>query len=769
MPTSAPTIDWQKAPAAFVENVGQSPKDTRFVSLSLGYTLEIGVNGARLVAPSRDSFTLRFGGTQSKVSPVAEKPVAAKFNYYQGKQSRTNLATFAQVRQPGIYPGIDALYYGSQSSLEYDLVVHPGADAGQIQIELERPAEARQNIDGSITIALAHGEWTHRAPVAYQVVAGRRTLVKAHAKLERGAIVFELDAYDHGKELIIDPVLEQVSDLQGMGSILATEMAVGPGGNFAVAASMQRTFNFWELNYLEDVDIRVAKFTANGGMIFFSQITGEGKDSVGGLAIDTSGAVYMAGGTTSTDLPTAGNAFQQRRSIPFCIPFLGDCWAVNVDAFAGKFSGTGQLQWITYLGSSRYDNAVSVALNASNQLHIAGWTDGFLFPVKNEFQACRDGAIDTGSAFLSVLNSTGTALVYSSCLRPNLQTGTFKGSQGMGLTVDSTGKAYLTGHVVDGPGTSSFPVRGANGSNPFQANSRGYEEGFVAKFDPTRIGDASLIYSTLLGGSSFDQGYDVVVDSQGQACVSGHTFSVDFPLRAPAGSLTPLNSLRGDKSDWFVSCLNANGSDLLFSNLYGGTGKDEIPRLVQDAAGNLWVTGISVSDDFPQTNPLEGASSGNGMLIQLAANTREVKMWSRSPLFSEIAIANGLVLLSGSTVETLVECARELNSVQVTQGPIVFDAVSGRFKQTLNLAHSGPLLFTAPGTRLIFSGLATGVQVLSASGTTNCFEPGTPFLTLPLLPSIAQGGVNVTVEFVPGRRIAPIVYTPKITTAGVLP
>ena len=250
--------------------------------------------------------------------------------------------------------------------------------------------------------------------------------------------------------------------------------------------------------------------------------------------------------------------------------------------------------------------------------------------------------------------------------------------------------------------------------------------------------------------------------------MAGETESVDFPVRAPALSLTPLNTYKG-ATDWFVTCLNASASDISFSNLYGGSNDDYSPHIAADTGGNLWIGGYTFSADIAAVNPLEGALGG-GLLLKLSTGTREVGIFSQAPNFiSGIATNGASVFVAGSDVDTVIECARELGFIRINQGPSVFDVGANRFRQTINLAHSGPLLFTPPGTRLVFTGLSSTVTLANASGITTCFEPGSPFLTLPLLPSIAQGGVNIDLEFVPKRGASGVTYTPKFATAGVLP
>jgi hypothetical protein len=117
---------------------------------------------------------------------------------------------------------------------------------------------------------------------------------------------------------------------------------------------------------------------------------------------------------------------------------------------------------------------------------------------------------------------------------------------------------------------------------------------FVTKLNAT---GSALVYSTFLGGTGGGGSSAIAVDAAGNAYVTGGTSSLDFPTTADA--FQPRDN--GGPSDAIVARLNATGSALLYSTFLGGTNSEFGSDLALDAAGNLYVTGVTYSADFPTT------------------------------------------------------------------------------------------------------------------------------------------------------------------------
>jgi hypothetical protein len=255
------------------------------------------------------------------------------------------------------------------------------------------------------------------------------------------------------------------------------------------------------------------------------------------------------------------------------------------------------LSYSTYLGGSGTDQAKFVAVDGSGNAYLIGDTtsgDFPVYPLTNPLQRTSGGATDV---FVTKLNPLGTALVYSTYLGGSGDDNA--NDYGGGIVVDSDGYAYITGRTnsTDFP---TFPP--LDGTGPYQSANKGGYDAFVTKLDPT---GSALVYSTYLGGSYNDFGGGIAIDSSGNAYVTGQTqSSSDFPL------LNPLQPASGGSSDAFVASLDATGSALNYSTYLGGSADDFGFGIAVDSSGNAYVTGRTLSSDFPTANAFQSSFGG---------------------------------------------------------------------------------------------------------------------------------------------------------------
>ncbi len=288
-----------------------------------------------------------------------------------------------------------------------------------------------------------------------------------------------------------------------------------------------------------------------------------GGDVAYGIAVDGSDNAYITGITNSGSFPTM-------------TPKQGT-YGGSGDAFITKLNPTGTaLVYSTYLGGSGADTGTAIAVDASGDAFVTGSTASTDFPTTTgAFQSVYGGNTD---AFVTELSSTGSSLVYSSYL------GGTSADSGQGIAVDSTGSAYVTGSTQ----SIDFPT-----VTPVQTTNAGASDAFVAKMN---FAGTALVYSTYLGGAQADVGQAIKVDSSGDAFITGYTFSLNFPTAAA------LQGTNAGPPDAFVAELNPAGSALTFSTYLGGTGDDRGFGLALDSTGNIYVTGASLSTDFPTTS-----------------------------------------------------------------------------------------------------------------------------------------------------------------------
>ncbi len=183
-----------------------------------------------------------------------------------------------------------------------------------------------------------------------------------------------------------------------------------------------------------------------------------------------------------------------------------------------------------------------------------------------------------------------------------------------GVAIDPQGNQYAVGYVT----SADFPLKNAYDSTYAGGGSAGYDM-FVAKISP--FGD-SLMYSTYLGGSDGDdRGYAVAVNSLGQACVVGHSNSTDFP------TVSPLQGSNNGTEDFVIAKLSADGSSLLYSTYYGGSGSDIGNGVAVDGADNIYVIGSTESSDFPLSGTTYDNSLGgtkDAAVLKLSADGQSV-------------------------------------------------------------------------------------------------------------------------------------------------
>ena len=619
-------LDEYARPLAFQPNVGQTDSIVRFLVESLGgrvfftpdevvFALPASPTSAPDAAPPvvRQHFVDANPATQIS----GDAPTAARVNYVLGaepQQWRTDVPSYAGLTYHELYPGISVSYQGSNGRIKSVYSVAPHADPTRIRWRYQDARDVAIASDGSLQITVADDYLLREAaPIAWQARNGRNEPVAVrYAKTSTGALQFDLGSYDPARPLIIDPELTYSTYLGGSGLDTGFNLHVDAAG-FAYLVGETFSPNFPRAGgstagYAGNYDAFVAKLDITTGSLIYTTYVGGSSDDRGrGIAVDSTGAAIISGYTTSMDFPTVRPLFSR-----------GDA-SGNQDGFVARLSPAGdQLDFSTYLGGNVWDQATRVAVDAADAIYITGATASSTFPTTAAaFQRASGGSTD---AFIVKLTAAASAVVYSTyvggagddaafgiavdgagqpvitgrttssawpttvgaaqrTLRGGIDlfvtqlaaAGTTVASstllggagddQGYAITLDAAGNRYLTG----GTASANFPVT----ANVLQPTSGGGVDVFVAQIRP----DATLGWSTYLGGSANEDGLGIAVDSTGQATVTGSTFSANFPLNQAIGT-------RQAGADVFVSALGAGGATWRYSTYLGGSG-DDIARGVQ--------------------------------------------------------------------------------------------------------------------------------------------------------------------------------------------
>jgi hypothetical protein len=619
--------DYGKLPLSFEPNHGQTNGTVKFVSRGAGYTL--------FLTPTEAVFSLRQGsnkvsseyaaiGKSGQTTPTSGQPPDAvlrvqlvgpnslasitgldqlpgKNNYFRGNDPSKwvkDVPTYAKLQYAAIFPGIDLVYYGNQGQLEYDFVVSPGVDSRPIRLNFSGARGLR--IDpptGDLVMSVGKQEVRFHKPVAYQnEPAGEsKHFVAAEYQLHaRNQVSFAVGSYDHTRNLVIDPTLSYSTYLGGSNNDYGTALAMDSSGsayltgytgstNFPVTAGAFQTICGGGCAG-STYDAFVSKLDPTGSFLVYSTYLGGSGDDYGqGIALDASGDAYIVGQTLSATFPVTPGAFQTR-----CGGGSGKT-CPGGDIFITELNPEGNgLVYSTYLGGSGVDQGNAIALDANNDAYVTGFTQSTNFPVTpGAFQntcTCTTRSV----AFVTEMNSTGTALVYSTYLG-----GSFS-DVGYAIALDSSDNAYLTGYTH----SSNFPTTPGAFQTSFNADTAAW----VTKMNST---GTALVYSTYLGGNTTATtqceacGTSIAVDSSGDAYVCGLTAEQNFPTTPGAYQTTFMGATNGH--DAFITELNPTGSGLVVSTYLGGNGDTGATSIALDASNNIWVRGNTKSTVFPVT------------------------------------------------------------------------------------------------------------------------------------------------------------------------
>ena len=622
-----------KLPLAFEANQGQTDSDVKFLAHRSGYALFLTATdailtlrpGAKRAGSDPALLRMKLSGASANPSVTGSDELPGKTNYFIGKDPtkwRTNIPTYSKVHYSSVYPGVDLVYYGHEGGLEYDFVVSPGGDPSAIRIGFEGAVPA---IDGTGDLVLRIGqadEVRFEKPVVYQEMDGhgvdsRRYIDGRFRVTADDEVSFQLGSYDHRRSLVIDPVLTYSTYLGGGSSdgaygvfVDSSDNAYVTGGadsaNFpTTSGAFQPTFGGFNGNCTEEPffqcgDAFVTKLNPAGTALVWSTYLGGLSSEVGfAISVDSTG-VYVAGQTSSTNFPVTQGAFQT--TLPTNSTRGG---------FVTKLDPTGSiLLYSTYLSGSVKDKLHGLTVDSVGNAYVSGGTQSPDFPTTGAaFQTKLAGA---SNAFVSKLNATGSALVYSTFIGGSTADAAFS------IAIDSSGNAYITG----GATSSDFPTK-----NPIQAKFGGggttcpaqhvsiCGDAFVVELDPK---GSTLLFSTYLGGSGEDSGLGIVLDPAGNIYVSGGTDSTDFPTTAGVfqpkfgGGSQGCTNAGIACGDAFLTKINAARTAFVYSTYLGGSG-DDIGGLglVLDAAGNVHMAGLTGSSDFPTTpNAVQPAFGG---------------------------------------------------------------------------------------------------------------------------------------------------------------
>ncbi len=580
-------------PFAFEENQGQAASGA-FLARGKGYRIALASDSAEMsfgVSP----LTMRLMNANRRSKGEGNAKLPGFVNYIRGTDPdkwKHDIATYQKVRFRNVYPGIDVVYYGNQGQLEFDFIVAPGSDPGAILLDFDGAGKLKIDAGGNLAATVEGSELRIRTPVIYQEVAGVRKPVVGRFHLEGNhRASFQLASYDKLQALIIDPTIVYSTVVGGSGVDYGASVAVDSTGNIYMTGTTSSN----------DFPLHGAVQTTNGGsnifitklnptatsVLYSTYLGGNGADVPSGIAVDSSGDIFVAGYTNSSNFP-------QSNALSYTV-------SAGLRGFVVKMNASGSaLTYSTYLGGSGTgsDRVLGLALDATGIAYVTGSTTSTTFPTttgaySGTLPGSSAGVFSSSALFLTKFNASGSLLTYSSLIGAG---------EGDSVAIDSVGAAYVTGFITSLPSQTAL----------------------VFKMNPA---GTAQVYSTSLGSTSFEDGRNehgrsIAVDSTGLAYIAGDTNSAVFPVTSNAAQ----NVLGGGHDGFFVK-VNAAGSSL-YSTYLGGRNDDFPKGVALDNSGNIVIAGVTSSPNFPVSLALQNAMGGN--VISLLSYNSSTQTWQAS-------------------------------------------------------------------------------------------------------------------------------------------
>ena len=565
-------------PLYFIPNKGQADPRALYFAKTSRYMLWLTRDGLVFDRACR----LVFLNANPNVSLELVDPADYRVNYFIGNDPnswRTDIATSRGINYKGIYKNIDLYIRGFKREIEYDWIVRPGGDIRDIRFECQGMKNTYLGKNGNLIFETDFGELVHQRPLSYQEIDGQKLAVEvSFRQMECGQYGFFAQRYNPSYALVIDPiVLTYSSFLGGSGDDVSFNVIVDMDGAIYLTGDtdsqdfpVKNAFNPTD-NSDTGLDVFITKFSPSGKDLIFSTYLGGSKDETGtDIAVDGTGAIYIAGATQSSNFPLK--------------KALDKTYGGENEDFVTELSPKGNaLVYSTYLGGRDWEGDPRLAIDSKGAVYIASTTGSSDFPLKKALF----GTFRNEDAFLTKIAPEGK-LEFSTFL------GGGRADAALNLALDSTGNIYVVGITY----SNDFPVK-----NAFDSKYNGDADGFITKFAPS---GAALVYSTYLGGNKRDNIEDIAVNGSNEACITGFTYSKNFPVR---NAFDPFFNPSG-KADSFVTKLTATGNALRFSTFLGGKERDYGVGIAIDGAGFIYVAGHTESGNFPIKNAFDAGLGG---------------------------------------------------------------------------------------------------------------------------------------------------------------
>ncbi len=499
-----------------------------------------------------------------------------------------DVPSYGEVVLREVYPGVDWVVRGdAETGAHHDFVVKPGGDPARIRFEISGATAIELSPDGrGLTLRTALGDVREGALLCTQG-EGKRP-VAARFRLEGRTLSFDVGDYDRAEPLVIDPPMVWSTyfggeDFDGPNTVVCDNAS---GSVYVVGYTASDTLQTLAGGYYQgvmggSVDGLILKFSQLGALQWATYYGGGGGDYCTDAALDPSGNLFVSGGTGSSNFPVQflSGAYNQLTT------------GGGQDGFFLKFNSLGARQWATYYGGSGDDQANGIACDPNGKLYACGQAMSTDLPLQNPgggafMDLTRGGSEDAFVARFGTLHS--------------LEWATYVGGDSLenaaGITVNA-GRLYVTGYTW----SPDFPLLDPLGGAYFQPTLASGQDAFFTQFTPAGV----LTWSTFYGGDDLDTANDPVILPNGNVTILGFSKSTDLPTWFLGGAYN-VAALSGG-FDLYLAEFTPGGVPV-WGTYFGGSGDDWLIRgegkpITVSAAGEVVITGVTASSDFPTLNP----------------------------------------------------------------------------------------------------------------------------------------------------------------------
>jgi hypothetical protein len=590
----------------------------RFASRRGPLSLALEPQAMRLRLDGELSATLAFAfeSANAEVAPSGEEKQPGVLNFLSGRDAgawQLNVPSYRSVLYRGMYDGVDVRVRSDADHFEYDLLVAPHADLGQVVVRVDGARSLARAADGGLIIETDVGAMRQTAPATFETLPDGtlRPVASVFRILDANRYGFAVPDRDATLPLVIDPGLIWSTLTGGTSNeqFASLEAARDGSGDLFIAGSSYSTDFGDSPTPVQAGRYKafVARLDASGAHYdFVTFINGlQNQTYPGGMAADTGGGVTLVGTTVDLDFPVTSGAYQTT----FASIVDGQS---RGDAFALRLGATGAIVAGTYLGGSGNDGATSVVIDPSGAYIVSGTTRSTDFPTT---VGAYDRTFNAAPPDDRTALSQDTFIVRLSANLSQLTYGTYFGGVTYEIVsdsvVDASGFLTVAGLTTSSATGIDIPVT----PDAFDSTWNGSEDGFIARFKLDGNGSADLKYSSFLGGVNQDVIEGIALDPTNPESVvvagwawydnfTGPFFPTTSGVYKP--KLTPIgvSPLFPHSKTGFVTKFRfpaAGPGTLVWSTFAGGNWEDMLSDIALDELGNVVVAGATRSYDLTTT------------------------------------------------------------------------------------------------------------------------------------------------------------------------